>query len=249
MRNTTRVLVSVFAMGAFLGTAFDTKAGTLVVRGIGNASLQHGVGGKIDITDPDNDNVIDTLEWPLPIASPNAVGQWNGPGNGGEEWTKLFDNHVGPGNVGPWGGNTSKVCCTFTGGGGTFIEMHSQTKAYNLTGYTISSGNDVTSRDPRSWTFEGSNDGGTNWDVLDTVTNHTFPNRKEVWEADNIDNPGGPYASFRFVFTENNGGGFQIHEIEVFGDDNIIPEPSTLVLGLIGMMGLGLFGRRRRRNA
>lgn len=218
-----------------------------MVRGVGSTFLQHGVDGKIDITDPDNDNVIDTVEWPLPVAAPNSVGQWNGPGNGGEEWTKVFDNHVPPPNAGPWGANTSKVCCNFTAGGGTFVEMHSQTKSYFLTGYTIASGNDVASRDPRSWTFEGSTDGGTNWTVLDTVTNHTFPNRNEVWEADNIDNPGGTaYSSFRFVFNENNGGGFQFTEIEVFGTD--IPEPSTMVLGLIGMLGLGVFGRRRRKN-
>jgi hypothetical protein len=40
-------------------------------------------------------------------------------------------------------------------------------KAYAVTSYSITSGNDAQDRDPDNWTLQGSND-GENWDILDT---------------------------------------------------------------------------------
>jgi hypothetical protein len=40
-------------------------------------------------------------------------------------------------------------------------------KAYAVTSYSITSGNDAQDRDPDDWTLQGSND-GENWDILDT---------------------------------------------------------------------------------
>jgi hypothetical protein len=43
-----------------------------------------------------------------------------------------------------------------------------------LTRYTISRRDDIPNRNPKTWTFEGSND-GSSWTVLDTQTNITWP--------------------------------------------------------------------------
>ncbi|WP_207532093.1 PKD domain-containing protein [Desertivirga arenae] len=47
--------------------------------------------------------------------------------------------------------------------------------------YTFISGNDAPDRDPKSWTFEGSND-GVNWTVLDTKTNFMWEARPDLGE-------------------------------------------------------------------
>jgi hypothetical protein len=51
----------------------------------------------------------------------------------------------------------------------------------NVVGYSLASGPDIPGRDPKDWTFEGSND-GTNWTVLDTQTNNSFTERLQVKE-------------------------------------------------------------------
>jgi hypothetical protein len=227
-------------------------SGTITFVGKGNGALQHNGTTKIDITDPDNDNVIDTAEWGTgPTASNNGgagAGTFNGPNNGSEHWAKVFDNHAPggtSGNTGPWGGNTSKMCCNFLGGTDTnFVEMHSSTTQYNITGYTIANTNDSSpQRDPTAWRLEGSNNGGTTWSNIDTVTGHSFGGTDEVWEVAAVDTPG-DYSSFRFVFTAS-GGGLAIGEIEVFG--TVVPEPSTFALAAFGLLGLMGFRRRRQR--
>jgi hypothetical protein len=44
---------------------------------------------------------------------------------------------------------------------------------YKIQKYTLTTGNDEPTRDPKNWTFEGSNN-GSDWDVLDTRTNEYF---------------------------------------------------------------------------
>ncbi|SHN71816.1 Concanavalin A-like lectin/glucanases superfamily protein [Paenibacillus sp. ov031] len=68
--------------------------------------------------------------------------------------------------------------------------------------YTIKSGDNSTTRTPKTWTFEGSND-GTNWTVLDTRTNETNwstgERRSYVFKNKT------KFLSYRINVTSNNG--------------------------------------------
>lgn len=80
--------------------------------------------------------------------------------------------------------------------------------------YAVASANDVPGRDPKSWIFEGSNDGIT-WTALDTRVNMTFPNRyqTEVFCFANTM----PYQMYRLNVTENNGeAALQLSELQMF---------------------------------
>lgn len=79
-----------------------------------------------------------------------------------------------------------------------------------LAQYTLTSGNDATSRDPKTWTLAGSND-GTTWTELDARTNETFPSRRltRVFYVNNTT----AYTHYRINITANNGdGNFQLTE-------------------------------------
>jgi hypothetical protein len=54
---------------------------------------------------------------------------------------------------------------------------YTSTNAYVVTQYRITSANDGDSRDPKDWEFQGSNDGGMSWDILDVQTNQDFTAR------------------------------------------------------------------------
>ena len=49
--------------------------------------------------------------------------------------------------------------------------------ALALSGYALTSANDLPCRDPRDWRLLGSNDGGNQWDLLDARRNETFGTR------------------------------------------------------------------------
>ncbi|MDL2256822.1 RICIN domain-containing protein [Bacteroidales bacterium OttesenSCG-928-I14] len=51
-------------------------------------------------------------------------------------------------------------------------------KAYVINRYCISSANDASARDPRSWVLSGSNDGET-WTVIDEIAKNSFSGRQE----------------------------------------------------------------------
>ncbi|PRY29896.1 ThuA domain-containing protein [Pseudosporangium ferrugineum] len=53
------------------------------------------------------------------------------------------------------------------------------TKPTAITGYALTSANDVEGRDPRDWTLQGSTD-GTNWTDLDRRTGETFQERAQL---------------------------------------------------------------------
>ena len=59
------------------------------------------------------------------------------------------------------------------GGGTIFIIDAGDGNIFNFDSYYYVTGNDTATRDPISWTMEGSND-GTNYTVLHTVTNATI---------------------------------------------------------------------------
>lgn len=92
---------------------------------------------------------------------------------------------------------------------------------YSLTGgaiatqYSITSANDAQERDPRDWTFQGSND-STNWTTLQTQTNQLFSNRykKRTYVFTNATS----YKYYRINITANNGASIiQLAELEIVG--------------------------------
>lgn len=68
---------------------------------------------------------------------------------------------------------------------------------------------------PKSWTFEGSND-GSNWTILDTRSNITNWTSSKLFELFNFTNMTA-YKAYRINITENNGGTFtDIYELEMY---------------------------------
>jgi hypothetical protein len=216
------------------------RAEATIITPRGTASLQANGTTKIDVTDPENDNVVNTAEWSISTSGGGSTGTFNGPGNNGEMWTKVFDNAVTTQN---WGTGTSKVCC---GGLPAIVEMKSTIPIYDFTGYTLTLSNDSPSRDPVAWTFEGWN--GLSWVVIDTETAQFTSDPGRLFTTEyTLDHRTGPFSGFRFVFTANRPGNqseFAIQEIEVFG---VVPEPSTLLMFSLGGAGLAACVWRRRR--
>lgn len=92
--------------------------------------------------------------------------------------------------------------------------------------YALTSANDAAGRDPRDWTFEGSND-GSSWTTLDTQTGITFASRfqTQVFTFENTD----AYKFYRINITANNGDGlFQLAEWRMYKTQAPVA-PSALV--------------------
>jgi hypothetical protein len=79
----------------------------------------------------------------------------------GEDIAKLIDNNTG-----------TKYLTSHSSG---WVQFRANSAAV-VKSYTITSANDVPSRDPRNWTLQGSNN-GTSWTTLDTRTNQSFASR------------------------------------------------------------------------
>ncbi len=172
---------------------------------------------------------------------------------GGERAFNVFDNLLGGGN--------NKWCC---GAGFPQIvgarNFTSITGPIQLTSFTISSANDVPTRDPRVWRIEGSNDTTTGLNgTWTTIYDH--PIAGSDWASRSQVNLYSPahgdtflttdgFTAFRMVTTATGrtaGGVFQIAEIEFFGvAAQPVPEPATLAIwSLLG--GIGIVAGRRRR--
>ena len=65
--------------------------------------------------------------------------------------------------------------------------------------YTLTSGSDVATRDPKNWTLSGSND-GENWEILDEITNFRFRARLEE-QSFSIDDNNDSYSYYRINMT------------------------------------------------
>lgn len=83
--------------------------------------------------------------------------------------------------------------------------------------YSLTSGNDDDTRDPKDWTLQGSND-GSSWTTVDTVTGETFASRGLTKEFI-CDSPGTTaYEYYRLNISANNGNGSitQLAEMQLF---------------------------------
>lgn len=84
-----------------------------------------------------------------------------------------------------------------------------------VTQYGITSANDASDRDPKSWTLQGSND-GSSWTTLDTRTGQTFSARFQTLTYSFANTTG--YIYYRLNITANNGAGAtQLSEWKLIG--------------------------------
>ncbi|MDP2572243.1 glycoside hydrolase N-terminal domain-containing protein [Vibrio penaeicida] len=85
----------------------------------------------------------------------------------------------------------------------SMILPQAKTKAVRY--YSLTSGNDVPSRDPTSWVLEGS-DNGRNWEVLDIRANQSFDSRKQTRHFNIADAQA--YSRYRLPLQSNGGDTF-----------------------------------------
>ncbi len=171
------------------------------ILGTGTGALQGG-----DLTDPENDGVDGShTNWNWSSISASSEPRWTGEGS-----YNVFDNKVGS--------SQNKWCCN----GPTQWIAVEFAQAYVLTHFTITSGNDVPSRDPDVWKIQGSND-GNNWTDIFTYNNDgssPWSDRNQVLlysgGGDDYPTPSA-YLHFRYHVTSTGGGHHQINELEYFG--------------------------------
>lgn len=104
-----------------------------------------------------------------------------------------------------------------------------------VTGYIITSANDVPQRDPKDWQLLGSNDGST-WTTLDTQASQTFTDRFQA-KVYALPNTTG-HTHYRLNITANQGGtgyGLQLSELNL---QTSLPSPwSTADIGAVAAGG------------
>ncbi|MFP6899186.1 MAG: LamG-like jellyroll fold domain-containing protein, partial [Roseibacillus sp.] len=187
-------------------------------------SLGTGTGALLggDLTDPEDNGIQgnvpgdwSTLNWNwvrISASGENYFGNFGG----SEGAYDIFDNTVGPGQA--------KWCC----GGPPQNLVVEFSEAYSLTHFTLTSGNDVPTRDPILWSIQGSNDGLV-WDVLYPDPGFhpgpgvsLWPSRLEVLRFQ-LPKPTDPYKLFKYdVQAVVSGPNHQINELELFG---FVPTP------------------------
>ena len=140
--NSLRLFLKIITFLILIGMSENSYSVT--VLGTGTSAL---VGD--DLTDPENDGVDGAhTNWNWSSISASSEPRWTGEGS-----YNVFDNKVGS--------SQNKWCCN----GPTQWIAVEFAQAYVLTSFTITSGNDVPSRDPDVWKIQGSND-GTNWTTI-----------------------------------------------------------------------------------
>ncbi|WP_444997531.1 basic secretory protein-like protein [Aliikangiella sp. IMCC44359] len=131
--------------------------------------------------------------------------------------TKAFDN------------STSSKWLTFSSTGWIAYQLD---KSATLSRYSISSANDVPSRDPQDWQLQGSAD-GANWNTVDSRSGQSFSTRFEKKEY--VINNASSYSYYRLNVTRNNGASIlQLSELELIGeyDDSTNPGDTKLTKGV-----------------
>ncbi len=114
--------------------------------------------------------------------------------------------------------------------------------ATTVRSFGITTANDSPERDPSSWVLHGQNAAGQ-WSLIDSGT-LSLPddrNTEGQWVQVNNNNP---YLAYRMTFPTVKDGGLatsmQISEVQFY---DVIPEPTSALLGLVGLATLA---RRRR---
>jgi len=128
------------------------------------------------VTPPDN-NAVQAAEFVFQIGGVDqsmvGVTVTNPSGNNpvGETPPNLVDNNL----------TTKALDLNFVTNGLTnFIFQFSSAKSFN--GYRWATANDFDTRDPKSWTIAGSNN-GTTWTTLSTVSNFTATVERDTWQT------------------------------------------------------------------
>ncbi|WP_425396101.1 CotH kinase family protein [Aeoliella sp.] len=177
------------------GVGFDSSAGQSPGPANG-VELGDLVGG--DLTDPEDDGILAVIfEGGSSSNSPT-----------GEEPARALDN-------------TDSTKWLAFAPSGTYYEIHFTDGLPRIVdGYTITSANDASNRDPYSWTLSGSNDGET-YTVVDSRDAQDFDDRFETRLYEFSSTTG--FSSYRFDFQTEYGvtGGnmpnsIQMAEIELF---------------------------------
>ena len=212
MRDSINNLIKIIFFLVILGW-WCNQAQAYTVLGTGTSNL---IGG--DLTDPENDGTDGSnSNWNWTSIDASSEESWSGEGS-----FNVFDNKVGSGD--------SKWCCN----GPTQWISVGFSQAYVLTHFTITSGNDVSSRDPDIFKIQGSNNGSDWTDIYSYSNNGTSPwgsTRQRVikWTGggDDYDTPSA-YSYFRYYVTSVVSGSMhQINEIEYFGTADATPTLSS----------------------
>ena len=121
----------------------------------------------------------------------NITGDCDNPNNAGEKFPSLFD------------GSTSTKWFADTGFKSfpCYIAWEYQ-NPFPVSSYTLTSGNDVQARDPKSWNLYGSNN-GSEYTLIDAQTNITFSGRNQSVKY-NLSKTE-TYQYFKFEITSTNG--------------------------------------------
>jgi hypothetical protein len=94
---------------------------------------------------------------------------------------------------------------------------------YAVDKYTITSGNDISGRDPKTWRLLGSNvanPAAGDFTEVDSRTNYSFTERNQKNDF-NPKSTGTAYSTYRLEIISNNGDQYtQLSEIELFAPDN-----------------------------
>lgn len=169
--------------------------------------------GGIDITDLDGTTIVgsnDDFPWLGPeVGSGSPLGQ---------EVTRLIDGEIG----------TKYLVRAIS----SWAEISSPNYSV-VNAYTITSGGDVPTRDPRAWMLQAYNDLTGQWDTLHTVIdNPSWPERdqRQSWYFDNEES----YVVYRLFITGINGNTqqlMQMAELDIFGTAG---RPVSATPGLAG---------------
>ena len=138
-----------------------------------------------------------------------------GPG-AAEGSTKLIDNNYG----------TKYLAFGSVPVGGFWLQYKAK-GSWIATGYTITTGGDAQSRDPKTWQFQGSND-SLSWTTLDTRSNIVMPQRSTQYKFTFANTAAFNY--FRLFVSATYGSSSvmtQIGELEIWGMNTAAPNVPT----------------------
>lgn len=150
--------------------------------------------------------------------------------NTSEASPRLIDNNYGTKYLIP-SGNTFPYTLQYQSTSGSSMLV---------TKYVLVSGNDAPSRDPKTWTFQGSNN-GTSWTTLDTRPSETFAGRG-LAKSFILTTPAS-YVYYKIVVTANGGASIpgQIAEWEIWGLDPAAPAaPDALTATAVSKVEIDL---------